>query len=416
MLVSAVAHQNFTLADTDLVSAAPPLTEEMEARGTAGYFARRQRFAISGSTLALIPDRTQDSIRKMAPATRMPTKVKKGLQLRVFQAHDTNICNDDFYDQPLMNIESYTNAEGARIGMPMTPAVFDAAYVPACVSDPSKFGETFMRIRAATDQSGGIGYYAASGKNRLLSQSRFSTSQVAARSMNPGQSGISFSVRPVSAVLPFSGTDSTMNLFWRQLVQEINMAGHIKSAVVVNLTSTRGTCDAVHSNCRISLYLMSLNWDPIAVIPGAKIYADPVQGGLPSVIAPIGAAGTSTTLFQPGHLNRVAFQSLSSPTQNSLSPFDRVFKVRVSFDNFKNMLKSAALEILRAKGYWGPAKTVNDVTDAQLLRTFGSNALKPGSWSMETIIGHTEFTEPVNSTDKQNYIGTTFKWINLAAE
>ena len=399
--------------------ASPVPTPETESNGTAGYFASRHRLAISGSTLARIPDLTEDSIRDIIPATRMPTTSKSGLQLSVFQAHDTNACKDDYYNQPLTNVERYTNLNSFRTGMPTHAAVLDVNYVSSCKTNPSQFGETFMRVRAATDKSGGIGYYAASGRNRLLKRNLFSISQVSSNRMNVGQSGLSIRIRPVTAVLPFSGEKNTMQIIWRQLVHEMKMEVHIKSAVIVNLKSSGEDCDALHSTCRISLYLMSLNWDSdkSKLIPGAKIYADPIQGGLPSVITPLGSSGTYTQLFELGYGGKKVVQSFASPTQNSLSPFDRVFKVEVHFDdNFINILKSSAFKILRKKQILGSSQTVDDVTDTQLRETFGTNALNPDSWRIEAVAGHTEFTDPSISVGNQNYIGTTFKWINLSAK
>ena len=112
------------------------------------------------------------------------------------------------------------------------------------------------------------------------------------------------------------------------------------------------------------------NWGGVSWFQQAKVWFDPVQGGIPIVSGPIYASGIATTEAERG-LSMWSSQGSASQHQSFSA---RTFDVTIGLDQLQNVLRITTARTL--------GKLPGAVTDAEIAGQWGTAWADPAAWSL----------------------------------
>jgi hypothetical protein len=336
---------------------------------------------------------------------RDPKVLAPGMKVLFFGA--ANGCQtgvqgplDSFSDSRLSNGATLTGmaVDHATAGLRWTPS----ANTDSCSSGKSRRGASMAWVNAS-DSAGGVGLLTTSGlqpDGQLSFFGPYTSKGQNGSGDNAYLTGTFINFRQAGEasdpLQPWTGSAvarlrSVQSVATLSADQGDNTVIQVKQQMMA--TFFNYSCyKTMGKACQVQ-YLMNTaiarngvtDWSTQNWFRGAEVWFDAVQGGIPIVSGPIGAAGTATTEKGNG---LVVWQSQGAASQHQTFSKTR-FDVTISFDQLLNVMR---ITTARSVG-----STPAAVTDAQIAALWGAQWNDRAAWQLLSADVGQEVYNPVSA-------------------
>jgi hypothetical protein len=315
-------------------------------------------------------------------------------------------CDPSTVNGPITNRLSVSDA-AALTGIALDPSRQDLSWSPdgdasTCPSYRQRSaGPAFVIVNEQSGPAGGIGLYTDTGEGDPHSAAtdffrQFDERGQDGQGTNKGIEGtfvtFRFDWKKGRTVIPWKNRSGRVAIRAVQSVQIVQVGGSSAGAGSPHQVQQQFAISFINSQCMAESrglcqlkYLFYTNvvregvedWSREKWFEGATLFFDPAQGSLPVFYGPLNGRGAQTFAKDAPAIG--LWTSCKAATQHGSFP-PTVFQVEITFDQLRHALELVSAHTL--------GKRLNEVSDSDVERVFGSAWDRPDAWVvLDTNVG-----------------------------